>query len=306
MKFLITGGAGFIGSHIARALISENKCKPEDITVFDNLSVGKEENIPKGCKFIKGDLKNKEEIMNALKGIDLIFHNAAFVSIRGSFEKLREEIDTNCSGTLNVFEACLKNKVKKVVFASSMAVYGEPINLPVDEKHPLNTISPYGLSKIRGEMYCRIFEEQGIDYVILRYFNTYGTKQTPSPYVGVITTFINQAIDKKPITIYGDGNQTRDFIWVEDIAKANLLAAFSKKNGVYNVASGTEISINQIAEKIIESIGGGKEYLPNPFGEITRIKADISLIKKDLGFKPVGKVLEKISELVDFWRKQKK
>ena len=257
MKFLISGGAGFIGSHIAQELIRQGK---GDVVVFDNLSVGKRDNIPKGCTFIEGDIRDKQKLLKAMRGVDIIFHNAAFVSIRGSFEKLTEEIDTNCSGTLKVLEAAARQNVRKIVFASSMAVYGEPRYLPVDEGHASNPVSPYGLSKVRGELYCQIFaEKHGGTPMILRYFNTYGVKQTPSPYVGVITSFINQALNGKPLTIYGDGEQTRDFVWVEDVARANVLAALADISGVFNIASGTETSINQIADMILKYSGGDKE-----------------------------------------------
>ncbi len=298
MKFLITGGAGFIGSHIAEELINKG-----EVVVFDNLSVGKKEFSPNGCNFIKGDIKNKEEISNAMKDVDIVFHDAAFVSIRGSFEKIREVLENNFLGTLNVFESAKDNNVGKIIFASSMDVYGEPQYLPVDEKHPLNTKSLYGLSKITGEMLCKTFEEKyGIKCTVLRYFNTYGTRQTPSPYVGVITNFIVQALEKKPLTVYGDGNQTRDYVWVNDVAQANVLAAFSKKSGVFNVGSGEEISVNKIADLIIKYLDGEKVYLENPPGEIKKMRADISRAKKLLNYNPKGRLAEMLPSLIEWWR----
>lgn len=305
MKFLITGGAGFIGSHIAKELLKTNK---GDVVVFDNLSVGKKENIPKGCNLIKGDIRNENQIKKAMKGIDIVFHNAAFVSIRGSFEKdkLKEEIETNCTGTLNVLNAAATNKVKKIVFASSMAVYGEPPNVIVKESDSVIPWSPYGLSKLKGELYCKAFKEKfAINYVVLRYFNTFGIGQTPSPYVGVTTTFINQALEKKPLTVFGDGTQTRDFVSVRDIAKANILAAFSDVNGTFNIGSGKETSVNQIADKIIEILGGKKINVENPLGEITRICADITKAKQKLGYVPTTNILKELSRLIDWWKKTK-
>jgi len=301
MKYLVTGGAGFIGSHIAKELIE----KKEDVVVFDNLSVGVEKNVPTGCKLIAGDIRDRVKLSEAMKDVDVVFHNAAFVSIRGSFERLREELDTNCIGTLNVLEAASDQGVKKVVFASSMAVYGEPKRLPVDESHPLNPVSPYGLSKLRGELYCKIFDENhGLKSVILRYFNTYGIGQTPSPYVGVITTFINQALRKKPLTVLGNGNQTRDFIWVEDVARANVLAASSNVSGAFNIGKGVEISINQLANMIIKHLGGNKVHLDKPAGEVNRIFADISKAKKLLNYRPKGELEKILPFLVDWWRKK--
>ena len=306
MRFLITGGAGFIGSHIAEELLKTNK---GEVVIFDNLSVGKKENIPEACDFIQGDIKNQSEIKKAMKEIDIVFHNAAFVSIRGSFEKnkLREEIETNCIGTLNVLNAAVDNNVKKIIFASSMAVYGEPSNVIVKESNSVIPWSPYGLSKLKGELYCKQFKEKfGIDYIVLRYFNTFGIKQTPSPYVGVTTTFINQILERKPLTICGDGNQTRDFVSVKDVAKANILAAFSDVNDIFNIGSGKETAVNQIADKIIEIVGGKKINVENPPGEITRICADISKAKQKLGYTPTANILEELPNLIDWWKKRLK
>jgi len=298
MKFLVTGGAGFIGSHIAEKLVEKG-----EVAVFDNMSIGKEYNVPSGCKIIRGDIRNKDEINKAMHGVDIVFHNAAFVSIRGSFERIFEDIEVNCIGTVNVLNAAIKSGVKKIIFASSMAVYGEPQNIKVKETDTTVPISPYGLSKLRGEMYCKMFSEKyGIDYAILRYFNTYGTRQTPSPYVGVMTTFINQALEKKPITIFDDGKQTRDFVWVNDVADANMLAAFPKNSGIYNVGSGKETSINDLADKIIEILGGKKIFLAKPEGEIGRICADITKAKENINFKPQGDVIKKIPEIIEWWR----
>jgi len=299
MKFLITGGAGFIGSHIAEKLVESRR---GEVVVFDNLSVGQKENIPQGCKFVEGDIRDKEKLNKAMGKTDIVFHNAACVTIRGSFEKFQEIVNVNHRGTLNVLEAAANQKVKKIIFASSMGVYGEPEYLPVSEEHPLNPNSPYGLSKITGELYCQLFEEKyGITPVILRYFNTYGTKQILSPYVGVITSFINQALNKEPLTVYGDGEQTRDFVWVKDVAQANLLAAFSNAKGIFNIGSGKETSINRIADLIIEQLGGKKVYLDEPAGEIKRMVADISKAKKILKYSPEGEVSDLLPSLID-WR----
>jgi len=298
MKFLITGGAGFIGSHIAEELVDKG-----EVVVFDNLSVGKKDFVPNGCTFIKGDIKNKKEISNAMKDVDIVFHDAAFVSIRGSFEKIREVLENNFLGTLNVFESAKDNNVDKIIFASSMDVYGEPQYLPVDENHPLNTKSLYGLSKIAGEMFCKTFEEKyGIKCTALRFFNTYGTRQTPSPYVGVITNFIVQALEKKPLMVYGDGNQTRDYVWVKDVSRANILVAFSKKTGVFNIGSGEEMSVNHIADFIIKHLGSKKIYLKKPPGEIKRMRADISRAKKLLNYNPKGKLSEILPTLIEWWQ----
>lgn len=303
MKFLITGGAGFIGSHIAEKLLEKDEGK---VIVFDNLSVGLKKNIPNGCLFVKGDIRDKEKLKKAMANVDIIFHNAACVTIRGSFEKFQEVVGVNCQGTLNVLEMAVKQKVKKIIFASSMAVYGEPKYLPINEEHPLNPVSPYGLSKVMGELYCQIFEKKhGITSVILRYFNTYGIKQTPSSYVGVITTFINQALRGKPLTIFGNGKQMRDFVWVEDVAQANLLAAFSNISGVFNIGSGVETSINQLSEIIMKFFGRKERvYLEAPPGEIKRIRADITKAEKLLNYKPEGNLIKLLPNIISWWQKK--
>lgn len=299
MKFLVTGGAGFIGSHIAQKLINSQKGK---VVIFDNLSTGKKENIPSGCEFVEADIRDKEKLRQAMEKVDIVFHEAAFVSVRGSFEKPEDELNINCCGTLNVLEAASKQNVKKIIFASSRTVYGKPKYFPIDEKHPLNPISPYGLSKVRGELYCQIFEENyGITPIILRYFNVYGIRQTFSSYAGVITRFINQALNKKPLTIYGSGEQTRDYVWVEDVAQANLSAAFSNSKGIFNIGKSKEISVNQIADMIFKHLGKReKVYLDKPAGEVKRALADISKAEKLLNYKPSGEILEILPSLIDW------
>lgn len=302
MRFLITGGAGFIGSHIAEELLRTDK---GEVVVFDNLSVGKKENIPSGCRFIKGDIRNKGEISKAMRGVDVVFHNAAFVSIRKSFEMPKDDLDNNVYGTLNVLEASVQNNVKKFVFASSMAVYGEPSKLPIKETSLLAPTSPYGLSKLRGEMYCRYFQDKyGLNVTTLRYFNAFGLRQTPSDYVGVTTIFINQVLSGKPMTILGNGNQTRDFVWARDLAMANVSTVFKKKSKgeVFNIASGKETSINQIADAIIDVFGGNKVYLPATGTEILKARADIRKAKKILNYAPKGNLLEMMPKIISWWK----
>jgi UDP-glucose 4-epimerase len=299
-KAFITGGAGFIGSHIAEKLLNSGK----KVVIFDNLSVGSIDNIPKGAEFIKGDILNQKELENAMKGCDTVFHDAAFVSIRGSFDKLRHEINSNILGTLNVFEAAVNTGVKKLIYASSMAVYGHPQNIITKESDLTLPNSFYGFSKLRGEEYAKFFEkEHGLKTVCLRYFNTYGEKQTPSPYVGVTTIFINNVLNNKPMIVYGDGNQTRDFVWVKDIAQANYLAAESNvSNEIFNVGSGKSLSIIEIAKLIQERMGGKIEFGPVPKGEIRNITADISKIKEKLNFKPKGEFNKELDNIIKWWK----
>lgn len=300
MNFMVTGGAGFIGSHIAQELL---KLPDANVTIFDNLSVGKQENIPEGCDFVKGDIRDPRSIGKAMLAVDVVLHNAAFVSIRGSFTKLEDDLENNCRGTLVILREAAKRGVKKFIFASSMAIYGEPKALPVSEDDVPNPISPYGLSKLRGEMYTRLFAEEGcFEHVILRYFNTYGCCQTPSDYVGVITAFTNMALKGNALAVYGDGSQTRDFVWVKDVAQANVLAATHDVTGTFNVGSGLETSINTLADMILQEIGGKKEYHPRPLGEISRIRADISRVHRTFGYNPVGRLEKELPEIIEYWR----
>jgi len=298
MRALVTGGAGFIGSHIAEALVNDLGA---EVIVYDNLSVGSRNNVPAGCTLVVGDIRDKSALTEAMKGIDVVFHNAAFVSIRGSFERIRDDIETNCLGTVNVLEVAREMRVQKVVFASSMAVYGKPHRIPVVESDILQPVSPYGLSKTRGEMYCKWLSNAfAVNIVVLRYFNTYGARQTPSAYVGVLTTFINQALDGSPLTVFGDGSQTRDFVWVKDVARANVLAATKDVTGIFNVASGTETSINQLADMVIRHLGGRKEYLKSPPGEIDRIRADVSRSQEVLGFRAQGSIQKVLPSVIEW------
>jgi UDP-glucose 4-epimerase len=301
-KAFITGGAGFIGSHICERILDSGK----QAVVFDNLSVGLKDNIPKNAEFIKGDILNQKELENAMKGCDTVFHEAAFVSIRGSFEKLRQEVNANCIGTLNVFEAAVNSGVKKLIYASSMAVYGHPQNILAKESDLTIPNSFYGSSKLRGEEYAKLFEkEYGLKTVCLRYFNTYGIRQTPSPYVGVATIFINNVLNNKPMVVYGDGTQTRDFVWVNDVAQANLLAADSKiSNEIFNVGSGKSRSILEIAKMIQDRIGGKIEFGPIPQGEIKNITADISKIREKLNFNPIGELDKELDNIINGCKKQ--
>lgn len=296
-KALVTGGAGFIGSHIAEALVAEGF---DEVIALDNLTVGRRENVSAGVTLVVGDIRDAQLLRTVLEGAEAVFHNAAFVSIRGSFDRLEDDLDVNCNGTLRLLRASVEAQVKKFVFASSMAVYGEPATFPVREDTPLLANSPYGLSKGRGEMYCRIFAERhGIETTVLRYFNTFGPRQTPSPYVGVVTTFISQALSGRPLTVYGDGSQRRDFVGVKDVANANILALRRTGGGVFNVASGSELSVEEVADEILRCLGKGeKVHLPPPSGEIPRMLADISRARDLLAFTPTRELRRSIPELI--------
>jgi len=289
-KCLVTGGAGFVGSKLSAKLLELGN----EVTVYDDLSVGRRDNVPAGAAFIEADILDVDSLRNAMRGVDIVFHNAAFVSIRNSFFEPRLESEVNVTGTLNVLDAMVEAKVAKIVFASSMAVYGVPQKGIVHEGDVVQPISPYGLSKLKGEMLCRIYSERfGVAFNALRYFNIFGEGQTYSEYVGVLTAFLNLAKSGKPITICGDGLQERDFVFVEDIVLANILSMSKLKNAVYNIGSGTRTSILSVAKAVqLEHENAEIVHISKPPGEIQTIQADIEAAKKDLGFAPSLGILE--------------
>jgi len=250
---VVTGGAGFIGSHIAEELSKDN-----DVIVIDNLYAGKIENIPPNVKFIQADIRDYKSIAELISQADYVFHEAALVSVVESVERplLTEEI--NVLGTLNILKA-LSDGQGKLIFASSAAVYGDNQNLPLKESEKPKPLSPYGITKVSAEYYCKVFYElYGVPTVSLRYFNVFGERQGYNQYAGVISIFINRALKGEPLIIYGDGKQTRDFIYVKDVVKANILAAESSRaNGkVFNVARGerttiVELALNQVQSSLI-------------------------------------------------------
>lgn len=303
-KFIVvTGGAGFIGSHIAEELSKDN-----EVVVIDNLYSGKVENVPENVKFIQADIRDYESIAEIISQADYVFHEAALVSVVESVEKpiLTEEI--NVLGTLNILKA-LSEGHGKLIFASSAAVYGDNQNLPLREDEKPKPLSPYGVTKVSGEYYCKIFYElYGVPTVALRYFNVFGERQGYNQYAGVISIFINRALKNEPLIIFGDGKQTRDFIYVKDVVKANILVAEKERaNGeVFNVARGERTTILELAMKIIDatnSLGSIIFDKPRP-GDIKHSQADISKIKK-LGFKPEYPLEEGLLRTIEWYRRQK-
>lgn len=305
-RALVTGGAGFIGSHIVDALIKEGV----EPVVLDDLSMGKKENIPRGVKFIKASILDDKKLHSALEGVDVVFHEAARVSIRASVSQFLSDAQTNIMGTLNLIDQLKSSKVKKLIYASSMAVYGEARSLKIAEDHPLNPTSPYGISKLAAEKYClELVGAKGIDVVALRYFNTFGIRQTHTPYVGVITIFINRLLENRPPVIFGNGKQIRDFISVKDVARANILSMkCTCKKEVFNVGTGIGTSVNQIADLLLKYFGNkfSKQYAPEQLGEPGSSIADISKTQKALGFKADIRLRENIPEIIEWIKRGKK
>ncbi|MBW9221503.1 SDR family oxidoreductase [Methanothermococcus sp. SCGC AD-155-C09] len=271
MRLLITGGAGFIGSHVVDASLENNY----DITVLDNLITGNLENLKnKKVKFIKSDIRDKN--LN-FKDIDAVIHLGAQINVRTSLERPIYDGDVNILGTLNILESMRKYDVEKIVFASSVAVYGDPKYLPVDENHPKEPMSPYGMSKYCGERYIKLYNEiYGINYTILRYSNVYGERQDPKGEAGVISIFIDSMLNNKAPTIYGDGNQTRDFVYVGDVAKGTLMA-LRWKNEVVNIGTGKETTINELYNIIANTLNFKEKpiYSTPREGEINRMVMSI-------------------------------
>lgn len=292
-KIIVTGGAGFIGSHIVDALIDEGY----EVHVLDNLSAGKKENVNPKATLHVVDIRDKEKLIPIFKGVKYVFHEAAMPRVQYSIENPIETNDVNVNGLLNVLEACRINKVKRVIFASSSSIYGETEVLPTREDTPINPLSPYASHKYIGEVHLKLYSKiYNLETVCLRYFNVYGPRLNPDgAYPLVIGYFMKLLSQGKPLTITGNGEQTRDFVNVKDVVKANLLAMKSDKVGngeVINIGGGARFSINYIAELI-----GGEVQHIEPRVEPHDTQADISKAKEILGWEPSVSLEEGIKEL---------
>lgn len=275
--------------------------------MLDDLSKGKAENVPPGAALRVGDVRSPDDVARALDGADVVFHEAARVSVRSSVKQFFEDADTNFMGTLNLLRCSAAGRVRKIVFASSMAVYADsPRPEPVSEEHPREPISPYGIAKLASEMYClQIARDNGIDCHVLRYFNTYGPGQTFTPYVGVITIFIRRLLRKERPMIYGDGEQRRDFVHVDDVVRANLLCLRSPvRHGVFNVGTGRATSVNEIAALLCERIDPALApyHVEAHAGELRNSIADIGRIGAALGYRPAVRLEDRIGEVIEYCR----
>ncbi|UTB32606.1 MAG: SDR family oxidoreductase [Methanobacterium sp. ERen5] len=299
-KIVVTGGLGFIGSHLVEKFIDNN-----EVVIVDNQSTGNIENIKEldttqiDTTFGSINDLNLEEIF---EGTDYVFHLAAVTSVPQSVEDPVKSNEVNITGTLKVLEAARKTGVKKLVFSSSSAVYGETEVLPISEEVPINPLSPYAVSKATAELYCNVYSEiYDLPTTCLRYFNVFGPKQDPnSQYAAVIPIFINKLLKNERPTIYGDGEQTRDFVSVERVVEANELAAESRETGVFNIGLGKSTSINQLFELVKESVKKDIEpvYEPARSGEIKHSVADVSKAKV-LGFNPDAEYQEDLIKTID-------
>jgi len=307
-NILVTGGAGFIGSHIVNRLLINDF----EVTVIDNLNTGRLENIHyndrQNFHFIEGDIQDFDLIKGVVKDIDAVFHEAALVNVASSFKDPLTIHDVNVTGTLNLLKNCLDSDVKRFIFASSASIYGETDILPIREDRTPKPLSPYAVSKLAAENYAKLFfKAYGLETVCLRYFNVYGPKQEPGSYSGVIPIFINRALHEQPPVIHGDGEQTRDFVNVQDVVDANMLALRSKNavGEVFNIGTGTPTSINQLAKtilQILEKESLNPIYSDSRLGDIPASYADISKTRRVLGYDPKITLKEGITKLVDWYR----
>jgi UDP-glucose 4-epimerase len=304
-RVLVTGGAGFIGHHLAHALVRRGVA----VTVLDDLSVGRRENVPSEARFVHGDIRDPGAVGAALEGVDAVLHQAAVVSIRASVEHFVRDAEVNLMGTLHLLQRMAERPIRRAVLASSMAVYADsPRPEPLPETAPREPIAPYGVAKLAAERYWLLMGERtGIPATVLRYFNTYGPNQTFTPYVGVITIFIQRLLAGRPPVIFGDGEQRRDFIHVDDVVAANLAvldAADTAVAGrVFNVGTGHATSVNEIAAGLIAVLAPGTqpEHAPAQPGEMRNAIADVSAIHRALGWAP-RRVTVDFADVVVFWK----
>jgi UDP-glucose 4-epimerase len=300
MRILVTGGAGFIGSHLVERLVREG----EKVTVLDNLTTGRRENLGSvynrdTFRFVEGDIRDREIVRSCMEDADRVVHLAAIASVPFSTKNPGQTHDVNVEGTLNILRECGEHKVVKMVYASSCAVYGEPVFLPVSEEHRLSATSPYA-----AEAYCQLFHERhGLETVCLRAFNVYGSRQHNSDYGGVMTQFIGRLMKQQPPVIYGDGEQSRDFIHVNDMvdAVAKILHTPNGTNGTYNLGSGKSTTINELA-RILQRLLGDEEFRPvyalaRP-GDVRHSQADIGKARRGFGFEPLTRVDDGLEKLV--------
>ncbi|QSG01715.1 NAD-dependent epimerase/dehydratase family protein [Natranaeroarchaeum sulfidigenes] len=295
-NILITGGAGFIGSHLADALVPDN-----DVTILDNLSTGSRENVPSKAELLEGDITDSETLATSMSGMDIIYHQAAQVSVQKSVKEPVESFGTNIAPTVQILDHA-RNHDCRVVLASSCAIYGDPEYIPIDEAHPTTPSSPYGLEKITKDRYARLYHElYGVDTVALRYFNVYGPRQTAGDYSGVISIFNEQAQDNRDITVEGDGQQTRDFVHVHDIVQANLRAGETDAVGeAFNIGTGSSVTIKNLAETIRDVADSSSDvvHVDPREGDISHSEADIEKARTLLGYEPTIELDEGLQSLI--------
>ncbi|MDP6775145.1 MAG: SDR family oxidoreductase [Candidatus Latescibacteria bacterium] len=307
MRCLVTGGAGFIGHNLIRALLDEG----HTVRVLDNLSTGKRDNLgpfQDRIELIEGDLRSYHIVHEAVRNIDVVFHQGALPSVPRSVKDPITTNQVNVEGTLNLLDAAQDTGVRRVVYASSSSIYGENDRLPKKEDMTPQPISPYAVAKLAGEKYCQVFTRTyGLETVCLRYFNVFGPGQDPqSEYSAVIPLFITAFLEGRQITVHGDGEQSRDFTYVDNVVNANLLAAEAKDapGEVFNVACGDRISLNQMLDHLrtFTEVDVDVVYGDSRPGDVKHSMADIEGARKILGYEPLVSVAEGLRRSVEYYR----
>lgn len=298
MDFLVTGGGGFIGSHLTEALVSQG----HNVTVIDNFTTGKKENLAKVINKIQlneGSINDFNLLRKIIKGKDGVFHQAALASVQESFAKPQEYQMVNVEGTKNILKIA-KEFGAKIVYASSSSVYGNPVKIPIQEDDPKNPINPYAQTKLDDEHLAAEYAKMGVHVIGLRYFNVFGERQSEQ-YAGVIKKFVKRVRNNEPPIIYGDGSQTRDFVYVGDVIRANILAMKSKvEHSFFNVGTNTSISVLELANLIVSAFGSNLEpiHVAPLSGDVQITQADISQAKKMLGWEPKTEIRQWLRDTI--------
>lgn len=306
MRYLVTGGAGFIGSNIVGELVAQG----HDVSVLDNLLSGYRSNLDPypDVRFIEGDVRDPQAVSEAVAGAEVVFHHAASVGNKRSIDNPLEDAEINVLGTIQVLQACREAKVRKIVTASSAGIFGELVTMPILEDHPVEPDSPYGCTKLAKEKLCLAFAKlYDLEAVCLRYFNVYGPNQRFDAYGNVIPIFVFQMLRNEQLTIFGDGEQTRDFINVKDVVQANLKAAMAAGvSGAFNLGSASRVTINRLVELIGEAAGQklNPAYGPERPGDVRHSLADVSAAANAFGFEPTVGLEEGLATYVAWAREE--
>jgi UDP-glucose 4-epimerase len=311
-RVLVTGGAGFIGSHIAEAYLRDGW----EVVVLDDLSRGHEANVPKGARFVRADIRSPEARRTVATGhFNVLNHHAAQIDVRVSVDRPAFDSDINVVGFVNLLEGAGEGGVKRVIFASSGGVvYGDPETIPTPETAPKMPVSPYGVSKLAGEYYMRALAAlRGFEGIAMRYANVFGPRQDPKSEAGVVSIFVSRLLAQQPLTVFGDGRQTRDYVFVRDVARANVLASTSpaSKNGdfdapAFNIATSVQRSVLDLARSVGDVMGQKPklEFAPPRAGELFRSALDVSKAKRELGWSPQYQFEDGLRELVEWFKKE--
>ncbi|MCX8033046.1 MAG: NAD-dependent epimerase/dehydratase family protein [Thermoleophilia bacterium] len=303
MRILVTGGAGFIGSHICDRLLSLG----QTVSVVDNLSTGKQHHVPEGVDFYEMDIRDPDlDKIFANHKPEIVIHQAAHANVTESVRNPLYNAEVNILGTLNLLECCVRHEVERIVFASTGgALYGEACYIPADEAHPVDPVSPYGVSKYAVEHYLYMYRQvHGLDYVTLRYPNVYGPRQDPHGEAGVVAIFALKLLKGEQPIIYGDGTKTRDYCYVSDIVDANILALNGPSGGIYNLGRGIEVSDLEIFETVRDAVGVDIEpiFAPVRPGEVNHIALDARKAERELGWRWKVDLVEGVNQTVQYYR----